>query len=120
MSRDPLLYLEDILNACEKVMLYCDKMAFEDFIQDSRTYDAVIRNLEIIGEAASKLTDEFHQKFSQVEWRSMRALRNIIAHEYFRISDMIVWDIVINKIPPLQVQITEIIQQINGQDIDIE
>ena len=113
VSRDPLLYLEDILSSCEKILSYCSGLEYDGFIQDSRTYDAVIRNLEIIGEATHKLPTEIPQKYPRVEWRSIRAFRNIVAHEYFRISNDILWDIITNKIPVLKIQIAGIIQDLN-------
>jgi uncharacterized protein with HEPN domain len=76
-------------------------MSLEQFRQDDRTYDAVIRNLEIIGEAARNIPVETQSRYPQIEWRSIAAFRNIVAHEYFGIKDEIVWDIVTNKIPEL-------------------
>jgi uncharacterized protein with HEPN domain len=111
MSRDSLLYLEDILQAAQKIIRYTIGFEFQQFCQDDRTYDAVIRNLEIIGEAARNIPDDFRQQFPQVEWRSIAAFRNILAHQYFAIRNEIVWDIVTQKIPLLHTLIQEVIKQ---------
>lgn len=109
MSRDPRLYLEDILEACEKIQRYTSRMLFDEFQSDDRTYDAVIRNLEIIGEAAKNIRPEIQELYPDIEWRAISAFRNIVAHEYFAIKTEIVWDIVVNKIPDLYNHIQDIL-----------
>lgn len=107
MSRDLRLYLEDILQACEKIQRYTDRMFLDEFQSDDRTYDAVIRNLEIIGEAAKNIPPETRALYPDIEWRAIAAFRNIVAHEYFAVNAEIVWDIITNKIPDLQKQIED-------------
>lgn len=111
MSRDPRLYLEDIQAGCEKVLRYSAGLTFEQFTQDDMRYDAVLRNLEIIGEAAKKIPIPMRENYSDVEWRKISGFRDITAHEYFSISDSIVWDIVQNKIPTLIKQIEHILNE---------
>lgn len=101
MSRDSKFYLEDILNCCEKILHYTDGISFEKFCDDERTYDAVLRNLEIIGEAAKRMDVEICKQLPEIEWRKIAGLRNIISHAYFGIDDDIIWDIVVHKIPQL-------------------
>src|SRR3972149_6618344 len=108
MSRDVRLYLEDILLACQKIRRFTSDMNLEQFKTDDRTQDAVIRNLEIIGEAARNIPPEVKEQYHAVEWRAVSAFRNILVHEYFAIQEEIVWDIVANKIPQLQ-QLCQII-----------
>ena len=109
MSRDPRLYLEDIQSSCQKIVRYTFGATLDSFRQDDRTYDAVIRNLEIIGEAAKNVPLELQACYPAIEWRAIAALRNIVAHEYFGVNDEIIWDIVTNKIPPLLSQIQSIL-----------
>ena len=71
-------------------------------------YDAVLRNLEIIGEAAKKMPAEIRERHPQVAWRAMAALRDILAHAYFAVEDVTLWDIVQNKVPSLLAQVKEI------------
>jgi len=107
MSHDLNLYLDDILKACEKVLRFSSNLTFESFVEDEKTFDAIIRNLEAIGEAAKHLPDIFCQNFPEIEWKKIRNFRDIIAHECFGIDERIVWDIVQNKIPLLLKHLSE-------------
>jgi uncharacterized protein with HEPN domain len=78
-------------------------MSFDDFAGDRKTRDAVIRNLEIIGEAARALPDEIKQK-SNIEWHKIVALRNILIHEYFGVNLKLVWDVIQNKLQELETE----------------
>lgn len=112
MSRNPRLYLEDIQRSCAKVLRFTFEFTFEQFTRDELIYDAVLRNLEIIGEAAKNVPDEVRQQYPFVEWRKITGFRDIAAHQYFSISDSILWDIVQNKIPELNIQIEQILLEI--------
>jgi len=105
MSRDESLYLEDIQDACEKVLKFTAGMAYKDFVHDDLHFDAVVRNLEIIGEAAKNISEETRQNYPSVKWRKIAGFRDIVAHNYFGVSDEIVWDVVENEIPLLLEQI---------------
>lgn len=101
MFRDYGLYLDDIVTAAGAIHLYTAGYDFEHFAADARTFDAVLHNLVVIGEAASKLPQEVQAQAPAVEWRKIVALRNIVVHEYFGINPVIVWDVVVNKLPGL-------------------
>jgi uncharacterized protein with HEPN domain len=102
MLRDGRLYIDDILAAIQRIETYVADMDYPRFANDAKTCDAVIRNLEIIGEAARSLPDEFKLKYPDAEWKKMSGLRNILVHEYFGINNAIVWDIVTTKLGPLK------------------
>ena len=101
MSRDESLYLADIQEACKKVLRFTKGMTYKDFVHDDLHFDAVLRNLEIIGEAVKNISEETRQKHTNVKWRKIAGFRDIVAHEYFGINDETVWDIVENEIPVL-------------------
>lgn len=101
MSRDESLYLADIEESCEKVLRFTKGMTYKEFVQDDLHFDAVLRNLEIIGEAVKNISEETWQKYPQIKWRKIAGFRNIVAHEYFGVNEETVWDIVENEIPPL-------------------
>ncbi len=101
MSRNESLYLADIREACEKVLRFTKGMKYKDFVNDDLHFDAVLRNLEIIGEAVKNISEETRKKYPKIKWRKIAGFRDIVAHEYFGINDETVWDIVEKEIPAL-------------------
>ena len=101
MSRDELMYLQDIAQCCENILRFTEGLAQGQLVQDEKTYDAVVRNLEIIGEAAKYLSEELRQHLPTVEWRKAAGFRDMLAHAYFGIDDDILWDVIQNKVPEL-------------------
>jgi uncharacterized protein with HEPN domain len=102
MPRDHRVYLTDILEAVRRILSYTDGMSLGDFEKSLVTVDAVVRNLEVIGEAAGRIPGEIQAEAPEIEWRKIIALRNVLAHEYFGVNTKIVWDVVVNKLGPLE------------------
>lgn len=102
MRRDFGLYLDDILEAIHQIRTYLADQDEEAFTKDRKTQDAVIRNLEIIGEAAGKLPSQIQKDEPEIDWRKITGLRNILIHEYFGINLPIVWDVVQHKLDSLE------------------
>jgi uncharacterized protein with HEPN domain len=84
-------------------------MTYEEFSKDKMRIDAVVRNFEIIGEAAKNISDDLRKKFPATDWKAVAGFRDTLIHGYFGIDLEILWDIVVNKIPPLQAEIDRII-----------
>jgi uncharacterized protein with HEPN domain len=99
--RDWKSRISDIVEAIDKVLAYTEGMRVEQFVQDRKTIDAVIRNFIIIGEAASRLPEDVMATHPDVPWREMRDMRNLVIHEYFGVDNLIVWETIQNNLPPL-------------------
>ena len=111
-KRDTLLLIDDMLQSALKIKQYTFGMDYQSFINDDKTIDAVVRNFEIIGEAANRIDEDFKFSNPQVEWTRLRGFRNRIVHEYFGIDYEIVWDIIENYLS----QLSEILELIINQD----
>lgn len=111
-DREGVLFLHDILESIEKIERYVQGLTYEQFVQDSKTLDAVLRNLEIIGEAARHVPAAIQAQYSEVRWGQIVALRNRLLHGYFAVDEGIVWDIVVNELPDLRLQIERIVREI--------
>jgi uncharacterized protein with HEPN domain len=93
-KRDTLLLLDDMLQSANKIKLYTKEYDYDKFIADEKTIDAVVRNFEIIGEAANRIDPDFRDANPEIEWKRIRGFRNRIVHDYFGIDYEIVWSII--------------------------
>lgn len=108
-KRDPNFLLEDILESAEKIFTYTEALTYDDFITDSKTIDAVVRNFEIIGEASNRLPENLRDKYNTIDWFRVRGFRNRIAHEYFGLDHVIVWKLKESQLPSLVQEIKKIL-----------
>lgn len=111
MSRDYKVYADDIAQAIAKIRRYTQGLSFQDFAADEKTVDAVVRNLEVIGEAAGKLPESVRARCGGIDWKRITGLRNILIHEYFGIDLPIIWDIIQNKLAELEEAIQGLIAE---------
>jgi len=100
-KRDQILLLEDMLDSALKIKRYSNDLDFDSFLEDEKTVDAVVRNFEIIGEAANRIDPDFKTRNPEIEWKRIRGFRNRIIHDYFGIDYEIVWTIVENYLNEL-------------------
>lgn len=108
-SRKPTLYLNDIQQACDDILAFTQSINLAVELQnDRRSFLAVVRCLEIIGEAARQMPKSFREKHSEFPWRETASLRNVIAHEYFGLDIDIIWDVIQTRIPVLVEQVRQI------------
>ena len=110
MSRDLGLYLTDIINSVDRIKDYTRNMNYDDFVEGRKTYDAVIHNLQIIGEATKQVPEIIRQKYPDIPWRQVAGLRDVIAHTYFMVNPEIVWNIINTELNPLRDCIALILQ----------
>ncbi len=110
MKKDNLLYLRHILEAINNIEEFVkDVVDLSNFIKDKKTKDAVLRNLEVIGEAAKNLDEEFINNNTSVEWNKIIGMRNFIIHEYFGVDLGIVWETIKKDLPLFKVEIEKLL-----------
>jgi uncharacterized protein with HEPN domain len=109
---DPLLSCHDILEAIDRIERYTGSITLDDFLGDTKTQDAVIRNLEIIGEAVKNLPADFREAHSEVEWRAVAGMRDKLIHHYFGIDMGIIWETARTDLPRFRKQIEDILREI--------
>jgi uncharacterized protein with HEPN domain len=112
--RDYKLYLHDIKEAVEKIETFTKGLTFEEFAKDTKTVDAVIRNLEIMGEAAKHVPKKVKGRHADIDWKAMAGMRNILTHEYFGVRMGIIWKTIGERLPELRYKIEEILRE--GKD----
>ena len=104
-------FLMDMLIACEKIIKYTKDLSYEDFRRNDIVIDAVVRNIEILGEASKNISEGLKKKYPEVEWREILRTRDKIIHFYFGVDLSIVWDIITVDIPALKEKLKGIIEK---------
>ena len=107
-KRDWRLFINDILECIERIEKYVSGLSYDDFIKDDKTKDAVVRNLEIIGEAANQIPMDIRERYKDIPWAQIVGLRHRLIHGYFVVDYDIVWNIISKEIPDLKIKIKEI------------
>lgn len=109
--KNDVVYLRHILDAIEKIETYLKSATYESFSSNNMMIDAVVRELEIIGEASSNLSEEFRRDHPDVPWQDAIDMRNFLIHEYFGVRTMVVWDTCKNDVPVLKTFIEAVLNE---------
>ncbi|MBS3810107.1 MAG: DUF86 domain-containing protein [Desulfobacterales bacterium] len=110
-ERDYRLYLTDISESSQAIFDYIKGMTFENFCQDRKTYSAVIREFEIIGEAVGKIPETIRNDYKNIGWQDIKDFRNLLVHEYFGVDLEIVWKIIQEDLPDLLKTVNELLRR---------
>jgi len=110
-KREVRLFLSEMLESVEKIERYTAGLSFEDFERQEMVVDAVVRNLEIIGEAAKHIPDNLREQYQTLEWSRVVGFRNIVIHEYFDVDLEIVWTIATQRLPDLKVVLQQMLSE---------
>jgi len=110
------LYLQDIADACRRIAGYVSDVEFERFAGDAMLFDAIVRNLQNIGEAVRMLPEEVRSLAPETDWSRIVGLRNILVHHYFGVDEEIVWDLATVHAPALETTVSEILDRLSEND----
>ncbi|MCL5987074.1 MAG: DUF86 domain-containing protein [Actinobacteria bacterium] len=114
MKREYRLFLKDIVAAIGKIEEFIAGMDFDEFVTDDRTASAVIRKLEIIGEASKNIPDSIKRKYEVLPWKDMSRMRDKMSHAYFGVDYEIVWRVITERLPEIKPVISEILGEAKG------
>lgn len=110
-SKNPKIFIEDILESIERIEEYTANKTLEEFLSDHEKQDAIIKRLEVIGEAVKNIPADIKKKYPKIPWGDMAGMRDVLIHEYFGINIKRVWDTAKNDVPKLKKQIIEILEK---------
>lgn len=111
MSKDPIEFLKHIHDECNYLISISSNLSKEKFISDETLKRAVVRSLEIIGEATKKIPSDFKENTNNIEWKSMAGMRDRLIHDYMGVNYSIVWDVLSSKIPVLHNQVNDVLKK---------
>lgn len=103
--------LEHIIEAIDRIFRFRDQLSYSDFLDNEMAQFAIIKNFEIIGEAAYHLTKELRGRYDRIEWRKVIAFRHILVHDYYKINTEIIWNAIENKLMNMKVEIENILEE---------
>jgi uncharacterized protein with HEPN domain len=112
LKRDALLYLDDILEAIQRIEEYSAHSDYGSFKQDKKAVDAIVRNFEIMGEAVNKVPSVLRKKYPDIPWLEMMGMRNKLIHEYFGVDTQILWKTIKENVPQLKPQVRKMLQDL--------
>jgi uncharacterized protein with HEPN domain len=116
MTRDYSDYINDIANSIDEIEEFIEDIDFDTFSFDKKTINAVIRSLEVMGEAATKIPSDIRDKYPNIPWSRMAGMRNKLIHEYFGVDLEIVWTVCTEEIPPLKPFITKLVSNLKKEE----
>ncbi len=108
-KRNIWIYLQDIIEAADLIKKYVEDISEEEFVNNFEKQDAVLRRIQIIGEAAKNIPDDYRKKWNHIPWKEIAGMRDIIVHEYFGVTIGMIWKVSVEDIPKLKRQIEDLL-----------
>lgn len=108
MNRDYSDYINDLVTSIKDISTFIESMTYNVFIEDKKTVNAVIRSLEIIGEAAKSIPDDIKNKYINIPWKEMAGMRDKLIHQYFGVDLSIVWNVITEEIPSIEPELEKL------------
>ncbi len=105
--------LEHMVDAINRIFRFRNKMTYEEFTTNEMAQFAIIKNFEIIGEAAYQLPKELRKEYPSIEWRKVIAFRHILVHDYYKVNTKIVWNAIENKLPDMKLELEKMLEMLN-------
>ncbi len=116
MTRDYRDYLQDLLDSIDESAAFTQGLTFETFSTDKKTVNAVVRSLEVLGEAAKRIPESIQRKSPMTPWKRMAGMRDKLIHEYFGVDLSIVWTVVQEELPPLRAEIERLLRETGSNE----
>jgi uncharacterized protein with HEPN domain len=116
MSRTVSLFIKDILQNMNDAMDFIEGISYDQFVADKKTLNAVLRSIEVIGEATKNIPDEVRAKYPQVPWKEMAGMRDKVIHSYFGVDRETVWLVVKDRIPAIRSMIQQVLEDLEKQE----
>jgi len=116
MTEEWVIYLEDILEAVEKIEKFTSDLSYQEFVEDEKTVDAVLHNFEVIGEAAKNVPQGIREKYDKLPWTEMAGMRDKLIHGYATIDLEIIWKTVTSDVPELRLQVKNLQEKLAEKD----
>ena len=120
MKREYGDYIQDIIDSVKEVEDFTKELSFEAFKEDKRTVNAVIRSLEVMGEAAKNIPETIRKKYSGIPWKEMTGIRDKLIHEYHGVDLEIIWKVVKEELPPVKPLVLKLLKEVDSKRGNIE